>query len=422
MRRIDRRSVLKMGAAAGAGLALAYGPRPGSAQSQRLSVLGLTAPDPAPPSPTTYANDLLDPWKTEHDTAIDYRLEIFPEIDRSTQVAFDSGEHPYDVLYNWAMVPVFAPHLTEIGSRLPADLVADLPASQGASVSWGGRQYGVVFTTSPLLFFFNRDYFASIGVSDPPATWDDLKRVAQAASGNAPTSLMMPYGATAGIGGVCSVWSAFLQQAGGRMYDETGQPVFDDASGVDALQLLIDLMPYTSPDSLQTVGYADTAFRMSLGMTAMTFSFPPFWRTLSGGATLQDSAIQPAVMPAGPENNATISGVDAWTIAQSAPNQELAMELVEFFLRADVQKQQALQLGWLPARLSMLADPDVQAANPLAAVALEQVASPFDNFVTLNFMEITNLIGMEIRKALTGQQTAAQALAAAKSAIQPLVT
>ncbi len=247
-------------------------------------------------------------------------------------------------------------------------------------------------------------------------------KIRKAAATRAPSGLIMPYGASAGIGGVASVWMAFLQQAGGRMYDDAGQPVFDDDPGVDALQFMIDLMPITTVDSLATVGYNDVAFRMTLGSAAMTFSFPAFWNVLNSGAPPGEGKIVPAVMPKGPQNNATINGVDAWTVATASPNPDQAAQLVEFYLDAEVQKRQVVDTGWLPARLSVLDDPDVQALNPVAAVLREQANTPFDSFVTPNYMAMTDAIGREIQKALRGEQSASQALTAAKSAIRPLIT
>ena len=76
---------------------------------------------------------------------------------------------------------------------------------------------------------------------------------------------MLNYGAPEGIGGVASYWMAFLQQAGGTMYDANGQPAFDTPEGVDALQVMIDLMPYTDPGSISYVGINDATNVFSAG-------------------------------------------------------------------------------------------------------------------------------------------------------------
>ncbi len=403
---------------------MAFGRAPlrGLAQSQHLSVLSPQSPDPRPPGVDNFALDLLDGWRNDHDTGVDYETHPFFALDAAMRAALDSGQYGHDVLYNWAAIPDEAHNLAEIGSRLSTELVDDLPSAQAASVSWQDKQYGLVSSLSLMVLFYNRDLFEAAGISEPPATWDDLKALDSVFGGDFSNGVLLPYGASAGIGGVASIWMAFLQQAGGRMYDDIGTPVFDDASGVDALQFMIDLLPITANQSLMSPSYGEVALRMTYNDAAMTCSFPAFWNVLNGNAPSGEGKIVPAVMPKGPENNATINGVDAWTIAATSPNQELAVQLIEFYLSPEVQKRQFSDTGWLPSRRSVLADPDIQTANPVAAIVLDQADSPFDSFVTPNYMAITDLIGREIQKALRLEQSAAQALRSAKSSIQPLIT
>ncbi len=80
-----------------------------------------------------------------------------------------------------------------------------------------------------------------------------------------------------------------------------------------------------------------------------------------------------------------------------------------------------LDTGWLPIRLSVLADPEVQAKAPNAAVVLEQAKYPYDSFVTADYNEVTVAIGTEVQKALQGQKTAAQAIADASDQVTAIV-
>lgn len=422
MRRVDRRGLMKIGAAAGAGLALGRGRAPVGAQETQLSVLTAGQPDPRPPGTYDYGNDMLDIWKSERDTGVTYDIQPLFAIEQVSQVAFDTGTYVYDLLYNSVKIPEFSPNLLEIGSRLPAELVADLAPAQAVSVSWQGQQYGVMPTLSLMLLFYNKNLFELKGLNAPPTTWDELKGyAAEFQEEPFPIGMMMPWGAPAGIGSVTSAWMAFLQQAGGTMYDDAGQPVFNDAPGVDALQLMIDLMPSMTGDSITNIDTNNVAFRMQYDGAAMTMTFPPFWDVMNGGAPAGQGKIVPAVMPAGPENNATVNAVDAWTMASLSPNPERAMELVDFYLSPEVQKRQWTDLGWLPARLSMLQDPAIQAMTPVAAVLREQANSPFDSFISKNYMAVTLVIGREIQRALRGEQTASQALTAAEDAVRPLL-
>lgn len=420
-RLINRRDILKLGTATGAGLALGRIPLPARAQSQRLSVLSLERPDPIPPGVQNFALDLLDVWQSDHDTAVDYDARPFFEIASASRTIFDSGQYVHDIFYNWATIPEVANDLLELGSRLPSELLNDLAPSQAASVSWQGKQYGVVPTLSLLLPLYNQTLFDTVGISALPTTWDELKAALAEFGGEQPRGLLAPWGAPAGIGGITSIWMAFLQQAGGRVFDDTGKPVFDDAPGVDALQFMIDLLPYTVVDSYSTISSGRIANLMNADVAAVTFSFPAFWDQFNGSALPGEWKITPAPMPKGPESNATVNGVDAWTIAANSPNPELAQQLIEFYLSPDVQKRQFTDTGWLPARLSVLADADIQSINALAPVLLEQAKSPFDSFVIPNYLAITNTLGQHLQKAARKELSAAQALQAAKLAIEPLL-
>jgi multiple sugar transport system substrate-binding protein len=86
-----------------------------------------------------------------------------------------------------------------------------------------------------------------------------------------------------------------------------------------------------------------------------------------------------------------------------------------------VQTRQVLDTGWLPIRLSVLEDPDVQKGAPNAAVVLEQAQHPYDSFVTPDYNEVTQAIGTEIQRALQGDKTVEEALQDASDRVTEIV-
>jgi multiple sugar transport system substrate-binding protein len=108
-------------------------------------------------------------------------------------------------------------------------------------------------------------------------------------------------------------------------------------------------------------------------------------------------------------------------VTKLSKNPDTARELIEFYLDAAVQKRQVLDTGWLPIRLSVLADPEVQAKAPNAAVVLEQAKHPYDSFVTPDYNQVTVAVGTEVQKALQGQKTAAQAIADAHDQVAGII-
>ena len=158
----------------------------------------------------------------------------------------------------------------------------------------------------------------------------------------------------------------FLQQAGGKIYGEDGLPVFKSDAGVAALQMMVDLMPSTDPGSISYAGINDATNVFSPAAPRMMMNWPFMW---NAGNDPKPSKIvgklASAVLPAGPAGSASIDGTDAWTITKASKNQEKAQKLIEFYLDTEVQKRQVLDTGWLPIRLSVLADPEVQPRRPM---------------------------------------------------------
>jgi multiple sugar transport system substrate-binding protein len=325
-------------------------------------------------------------------------------------------------MYNCGWVPEFADHLTPFVDDLPSELIDDLPESSFGTVTWDGKRLGVIFTLSLLTLFYNTEHLELAGLSAPPTTWDELIGYSEALTRDGRFGWVLNYGAPEGIGGVTSYWMVFLQQAGGKMYDDNGLPAFNNEAGVSALQLMMDLMPYTDPGSISYVGINDATNVLTAGQASMMMNWPFMWVPAQDPETSKIvGKVQTAVLPAGPAGTASIDGTDAYTIAANSPNPELTRSLIEFYLDKEVQKRQVIDTGWLPIRLSVLNDPEVQAVATNAATVLEQARAPYDSFVTPDYNEVTDTMGREIQKALQGSQTAAETLDISEQLVTDIV-
>jgi len=418
-----RRSILKGAAGAGALASLPAFARRAAAEDAALSVFGPLPPDPAPPGAAKFSEAAFAAWQKEHAATVAYDLVAWPQLHDRMATAFASGAAPWDVMYNCGWVPEFASFLTPYADNLPKALVDDLPKSSFETVTWDGKRYGAVFTLSLLTLFFNQEQLAAAGFAEAPKTWDELRRAAKELTRDGRFGFVANYGDPAGIGGVASYWMVFLQQAGGTMYGEDGLPVFNGDAGVDALQMMVDLMAAgTDPGSISYVGINDATNVLLSGRAAMMMNWPFMWNPAQDPKQSQIvGKLGSAILPAGPAGSASIDGTDAWTIGAASKNPDLAAGLVEFYLDAEVQKRQALDTGWLPIRLSVLADADVQAKLPNAAVVLEQAKHPYNSFVTPDFNEVTQAVGTEVQKALQGQKTSKQAMADAQDLVTAIV-
>jgi multiple sugar transport system substrate-binding protein len=420
---ISRRDVLRTAAYAGTLAAL---PRRWMSDAQAagtaLNVFAPLPPDPAPPGAAKFSEDALAKWKAGSDASVNYELVAWPQLHDRMATAFASGSAPWDVVYMCGWVPELLSFIRPYADGLPKALVDDLPKSSFSTVTWDGKRYGTVFTLSLLTLFYNREHLDQAGFKAPPKDWDEFKRCAKELTHGGRYGFVLNYGDPAGIGGTASYWMVFLQQAGGKMYGEDGMPVFKSDAGVDALQVMVDLLPSTDPGSISYAGINDATNVLLAGRASMMMNWPFMWNPAQDPKQSKIvGKLASSVLPAGPAGSASIDGTDAWTITKASKNPDKAQKLIEFYLDAEVQKRQVLDTGWLPIRLSVLADPEVQAKAPNAAVVLEQAKHPYDSFVTPDYNQVTVALGTEVQKALQKQKTAAQAIADAHDQVAAII-
>ncbi|MFE9424453.1 extracellular solute-binding protein [Kitasatospora sp. NPDC006697] len=99
-----------------------------------------------------------------------------------------------------------------------------------------GTQYGIPFVSSSRTFFYNKAIFAKAGISQPPASWADLK--ADAALIKAKVPGVIPYGLPLGpeeAQGESMIWT---MSGGGGLTDDAGVYILDSQQNKDTFSWL----------------------------------------------------------------------------------------------------------------------------------------------------------------------------------------
>lgn len=425
--RLSRRTVLSAASAAGLAAGLAAGPAPvgrplgEEPPRENVSVLTATVPDPVPPGADTYYEALVRAWERRNGARILTESAAVQTIGAKLQLNFQAGRHVYDVVYSAGWLPTIAPNLYRLEELTPRTIRDDLEPSSFNAVRWGGSEYGVPYSANLVILYVNRALLAAAGIAVPPATWDELLAAARELTRDGVSGLALPFGQLQGIGSLTSHWIILLQQAGGRLLDNRGQPAFVDGAGVDALQLLVDLAPTLDPFALGDRHVNDVIVSFMQGRAAMMMTWSSAYPLLTDPRiSAVAGEVGMSTLPAGPAGSASIDAADAWAIAGRTWVVEKAMSLVELYLDPRAQRQLCLTTGALPVRLTVLEDSAVVEAAPQAAVVREQMRSPYDNFLTPNYAVVTSVIGAEIAAAMRGSKTPGAALRDAADALREL--
>jgi multiple sugar transport system substrate-binding protein len=222
------------------------------------------------------------------------------------------------------------------------------------------------------VMYYNEDWLAELGYTDPPATWDEFAEMACAAAEQPFSGATDP---TPGYGYVYSIdasrFATFVFSRGGDIINETGTGyIFNDQAGLEALTFLKDLVDRGCAAEM-TESYGDQS-DFGAGRTLFTISsisgLPYYATVVDEGAGFNWSVNPPPHSTAEPRMN--IYGASQ-SIFVSTPEKQLAAWLFNKWLsEPEQQATWASATGYFPTRQAaadMLAD--YFAENPTYAKA-----------------------------------------------------
>lgn len=334
-------------------------------------------------------NGFADAYKEEHPN-VSVQFDVIPFGDYVQKVTIQlAGGNPPDL--GWlteASAPAFisAGVLEDLGPAIRDDAdynFADF--SEPAMQLWvdGDAVYGVPFSTSPFITYFNRDMFGAAGLTAPDElaeqgawTWDALKEAAATMAETAPAGT---YGfeSVDGQGYSERVWHTLMpiiRAYGGEAWDETGTECRLSApEAVEAVTLYHDMI--FGDRSVVPPGEQGDFFTGNAAMTVNQLSRV----SKLEGATFEWGV---APLPSGPTGEIAVIGQAALVVFKNSPNADVARDFLAFM--TNQENVAAMAAYFPPARTSVLASDAFLTANPLVtAEQMEIVAQGIERGIVL---------------------------------------
>lgn len=210
---------------------------------------------------------------------------------------------------------------------------------------------------STLALIINTDLWAAAGLTeaDVPTTWEELDAV----------STTLTSGGTVGLafGTEYQRIGTFMAQAGGGLVVD-GAAVADSPENVEALEYVksgLEAGNFAYASDLGA-GWGGEAF--GKGLAAMVIEGNWIGGALSND--FPDVNYLVAELPAGPSGPGTLQFTNCWGMAADSPNQEAALDLVEYLTTAEQQLAFSEAFGPMPS-VESAADAWTEANPDLAA-------------------------------------------------------
>jgi len=281
----------------------------------------------------------------------------------------------------------------------------------------GGHIISIPFQRSTMVLFYNKDAFREVGL-DPdhaPQNWDELVEYAQKLTNE------NRYGVAVALNSGSAQWAftGFSLQnctnGVGLMSGDGKEVYFNTPENIEALQLWLDLQNEYKCMAPGIVQWTDMPTQFLAGEVAMIYHTTGNLTNIKNNANFDFGV---AFLPAGRQWGAPTGGGNFYiTKGISEERQQAAWKYIKFMCSTENAAQWSIDTGYVATRESCYETETLKAyyeSFPQALVAYEQLPYAQPELTTYNAAEMWRILNDNIQAAVTGEMTAAEALAAAQ--------
>lgn len=217
-------------------------------------------PEPAPPPPFTgvtltmidnpegQSEAMIQLQKMcEQRTGVTLKVEVVPheEVNTKLEAALAARASTYDL---FAIDIIDLPKYAAAGWVLPLnpyispEMEADILPFARQGVVYKDQWLGLPWKAEWMSFVYNKKMLQDAGYDYPPRTWDELIKMGVELKKRGIVQYPMVFSWAEGYEQITVDYVMLVSSLGGKIFDEKGEPVFNQGAGVQALQMMYDMM------------------------------------------------------------------------------------------------------------------------------------------------------------------------------------
>ena len=360
---------------------------------------------------------------------VEVTLTVIPEMWELMERSFSGEDPPFDLVGVDDLLLVQAArtgHVEPLDDLVAVDGydLGDFPPAALAAVSDGGRLWGLPYCHVSNVLIYRADLFEQHGIA-VPQTLDELTEAAVAVQEAAGVHGIALRGAPNCGLNFWEIGSTWGPSWGVRWYDDEGRPTLDTPELAAAVEHYVDLVRRAGPPNAAEMDFIDCMACYAQGRAAITIE-PANEASIvydAGGAVAEGTRTE--LIPAGPLGTRH-AGLycPPYAIPSLAREKEAAWELAKFLCAPEQVLDDALRSGFVEvARDSLFADERFRSRFRPELLETAEATRPLargERPVTRFGMEVGNLIGAEVVRALTGELSVEQALRNAEQTVGAL--
>lgn len=371
-------------------------------------------------------------------TVVNTQAARFEHLDPSVRVVIqrtpDDASQRHQLFVQWLNAHVGQPDILQIDVVWTSEFAAAgwiLPLTRWhtdtrdffpgvvAGDEWSGQLYALPWWTDIGMLYWRTDLMPRAPVTMDEMT--DALRRARTAGG--PRDGLVWQGAR--YEGLVTVFLEFLGAYGGRIMDDSGRVIVNQPQAVAALTRMRDLLrDGLVPRDAMTWHEEESRFAFQNGDAALMRNWPYAYALMSDSAASRVAGrFRAAPMPAAPGGSPTATlGGQQLAINAYTTHPDAAYRLIAYLTAPAQELERARVAGTLPPRRSLYDQPALDSALPMGVtVAREVLEHATPRPVTPIYSQLSDLLQIQLHRALTGQTEPAAALRAAATEMNALV-
>lgn len=292
-----------------------------------------------------------------------------------------------------------------------------------------GRLTSMPFNTELGVLYYRADLLRKYGYRDPPATWDELEKIAariqagERAEGNKEFWGYVWQGA-AYEGLTCNALEWQVSSGGGNLIEPNGSITVNNPRTIEAMQRARRWIGTISPPSVVAFKEQDSRNVFHAGNAA--FARDWLWRQFSQESLIPNSkaTIAIALLPGGRAGRASTLGGQSLAISKYSKHPREAAELVRYLTGHDEQLTLWKKHAMLPTRREFYASPDYLQDRPGIAQLWKQlgsvtVARP-STVTGSHYDEVSRAYFSSVHSILAGEQEASKEISALQARLESI--
>jgi multiple sugar transport system substrate-binding protein len=314
-------------------------------------------------------------------------------------------------------------------TQIPEDKVPDLGKLLPPTVEtakYRDKLYGVPITSDGGLLYYRKDLLTKAGVTEPPATWDDLLADCQKVAALPEAKGMSCYsGQFEKYEGLTVNFSEAVNGAGGEIVDKDGKPNVNTPEAQAGLETLVNgFKSGAIPKAAITFKEEESRRAFQEGKLLFLRNWPYVYakaQATDGSSKVAGKfAVAPLPGKTGP-GVSSLGGHD-YAISSFAKNKATAIDFINFMASEERQKANIEKTSQAPTWASLYDDPTLNKQFPYLAPLKASIEKAQPRPKVVKYGDVTAAIQQAAYDALTGKAQPQQALSDLQTKLQSLIT